>query len=144
MYRSLPAITEDLDELQGNLRRERNLQRRLRLHLLVLLKSRQVTTQSQAAAHLAVHRNTISAWLRLYRQGGLDALLSLSRPGVSSGQRRLPPAVVAQLEERHASPTSFTSYVEVQRWLREEHHLDLPYKTVYRIVRYNLKIIIKR
>jgi transposase len=144
MSRSLPTITEDLNRLQELLRRERNLQRKLRLHLLVLLKSGQVSTQSQAATYLAVHRNTISAWLRRYRQGGLDALLTFKQPGVRPGQKSLPPAVVARLRERLASPARFASYVEVQQWLRDEYHLQLPYKTIYGIVRYRLKIDLKR
>src|SRR3712207_9019145 len=41
--------------------------RQPRLHLLGLLKSGQVTSRAQAAAHLALHRNTVAAWLRRYR-----------------------------------------------------------------------------
>jgi transposase len=144
MYRPLPPITEELNRLQEILRHERNAQRKLRLHLLVLLKSGQVSTQSQAATHLAVHRNTISAWLHQYRQGGLAALLTIKQPGARPGQKSLPPAVIAQLRERLASPARFASYVEVQQWLRDEWHLELPYKTVYGIVRYRLKINLKR
>ena len=58
MYQPLPAITEDLELLQTRLRSERDPHLRPRLHLLVFLKSGQVTTRRQAAAHLAVHRNT--------------------------------------------------------------------------------------
>lgn len=64
MYQPLPAIVEELDVLQARLRSERNPQLRPRVHLLVLLKSGQVTTRRQAAAHLAVHRKTITGWLR--------------------------------------------------------------------------------
>ena len=71
MCQPLPCITEDLESLQARLRSERDPQLRPRLHLLVLLKSRQVTTRRQAAAHLAVHRNTVALWLRTYREGGL-------------------------------------------------------------------------
>jgi transposase len=74
MYTPLPTITEALDQWQARLRSERNPQLRPRVHLLVLLKSAQVTTRRQAAAHLAVHRNTITGWLRQYRHGGLEAL----------------------------------------------------------------------
>jgi hypothetical protein len=62
MYQPLPPIVEELDVLQARLRSERDSQLRPRLHLLVLLKSGQVTTRRQAAAHLAVHRNTITGW----------------------------------------------------------------------------------
>ena len=75
MDQPLPCITEDLESLQARLRSERDPPLRPRLHLLVLLKSGQVTTRREAAAHLAVHRNTVALWLRTYRDGGLPALL---------------------------------------------------------------------
>ncbi len=39
MYKPLPVITEALDELEVRMKCERDGQRRLRLHLLVLLAS---------------------------------------------------------------------------------------------------------
>ena len=76
MYQPLPLIAEDLETLQERLRHERDPKRKPRLHLLVLLKSGQVTSRGQAAAHLALHRNTVAVWLRRYRDGGLEALLA--------------------------------------------------------------------
>jgi transposase len=144
MYQPLPAITEDLDTLQARLRSERDPQLRPRLHLLVLLKSGQVTNRRHAAAHLAVHRNTITSWLQRYRHGGLEGLLTYKEPGAPSGQKTLPPAVFAQLKARLAAPTGFASYVDMQQWLREEFALDVPYKTLHGIVRYQLKAKLKR
>jgi transposase len=144
MYQPLPDITEDLDTLQERLRSERDAQLRPRLHLLVLLKSGQVTTRRQAAAHLAVHRNTIALWLRTYRAGGLTALLTYKEAGAPSGQKSLPAAVFAQLQARLATASGFASYVEIQQWLRAEFGLEVPYKTLYGIVRYQLKAKLKR
>ena len=96
MYQPLPCMTEDLKSLQARLRRARDPQLRPRLHLLVLLKSGQVTTRRQAAAHLAVHRNTVALWLRTYRAGGLTALLTYKETGAPAGQQSLPTAVFTQ------------------------------------------------
>jgi transposase len=144
MYQPLPTITEDLDTLQARLRSERDPHLRPRLHLLVLLKSGQVTTRRHAAAHLAVHRNTIALWLRTYRDGGLPALLTYKEAGAPSGQKSLPAAVFAQLQARLATPEGFASYVELQHWLREEFALEVPYKTLHGIVHYQLKAKLKR
>jgi transposase len=144
MDQPLPTITEDLEALQARLRSERAPQRRPRLHLLVLLQSGQVTTRHQAAVQLAVHRNTITGWLQRYRDGSLEALLTYQEPGAPPGQKTLPPAVYAQLQARLAPPTGFASYVEIQHWLREEFALDVPYKTLHGIVRYQLKAKLKR
>jgi transposase len=144
MYQSLPPITEELETLRDRLRRERAPTRKDRLHLLVLLKSGQVTSRGQAAAHLAVHRNTVGTWLRRYRTGGLEALLTYKEAGAPSGQKSLPPAVFAQLQARLATMSGFASYVELQQWLREEFGLEVPYPTLHGIVRYQLQAKLKR
>jgi transposase len=144
MYQPLPCITEDLDTLQARLRSERDPHLRPRVHLLVLFKSGQVTTRRQAAAHLAVHRNTVALWLRTYRAGGLSALLTYKEAGAPSGQKSLPAAVFTQLQTRLASPSGFASYGAIQQWLREEFALAIPYKTLHGIVRYQLKAKLKR
>src|ERR671939_2045321 len=144
MYQSLPPILEDLDTLRARLQRERDPKRKPRLHLLVLLKSGQVTSRGQAAAHLALHRNTVPTWLRRYRDGGLDALLTYKEAGAPAGQKTLPPAVFEQLKTRLATPTGFASYLDVQRWLREAFALEVPYKTLHGIVHYQLKAKLKR
>src|SRR5262250_1999551 len=130
--------------LQARLRSEREPQLRPRLHLLVLLKSGQATTRREAAAHLAVHRNTVALWLRTYRDGGLPALLTYKEAGAPSGQKSLPAAVFAQLQARLASPSGFASYGAIQQWLRDEFALEVPYKTLHGIVHYQLKAKLKR
>ena len=144
MYQPIPPITEALDLLQTRWRSERDPPLRPRLHLLVLLKSGQVTMRRQAAAHLAVHRNTITGWLCQYRPGGLEALLTSKEPGAPSGQKTLPPAVFAQLQARLATTPGCASYVERQRWLRAALALEVPYQTLHGIVRYQLQAKLKR
>jgi transposase len=144
MYQPLPPITEDLTALEEQLRRERDPKRKPRLHLLVLLKSGQVTSRGQAAAHLALHRNTVAVWLRRYRDGGRDALLTDKEAGAPAGQKTLPPAVFEQLKTRRATPTGFARYLDVQRWLREAFALEVPSKTLHGIVHDPLKAKLKR
>jgi transposase len=126
MYQSLPPILEDLDTLPARLHRERDPKRKPRLHLLVLLKSGPVTSRGQAAAHLALHRNTVAAWLRRYCAGGLEAFLTYKEAGAPAGQTTLPPAVFAHRQARLATSRGCASYVELQQWLRKEFDLDVP------------------
>jgi transposase len=126
------------------LRHERDPKRKPRLPLLVLLQSGQVTSRGQAAAHLALHRNTVATWLRRYRDGGLEALLTYKEAGAPAGQKTLPAPVFEQLKTRLATPTGFASYLAIQRWLREEFALEVPYKTLHGIVHYQLKAKLKR
>lgn len=143
MYKPLPVITEALDELEARMKRERDGQRRLRLHLLVLIRSGQVQERLEAAAHLGLHRNTIGRWLQSYQTGGLEELLEIQRSGVKPGQRTLSPPILAALQER-LDHDGFAGYVEVHRWLAEEYALEVPYPTVHKIVRYGLGAKLKR
>jgi transposase len=144
MYQPLPCLTEDLASLQARLRSERDPHLRPRLHFLVLLKAGQATTRREAAAHLAVQRNTIALWLRTYRDGGLSALLTSKDPGAPAGQKSLPAAVVAPLQARLATSGGFASSSEIQQGLRDELGLELSYKTLHGIVRYQLKAKLQR
>lgn len=143
MYTPLPIITEALDDLGARLKRERDGQRRIRLHLLVLIRSGQVQERQEAAARLALHRNTIGRWLKAYQEGGLEQLLELHRPGAKPGQKTLSPPVLTALQER-LDQEGFAGYVEVQRWLADEYALEVPYATVHKLVRYRLGAKLKR
>ena len=144
MYQPLPPILEDLDTLQERLYHERDPKRKPRLHLLGLRKSGRVPSRGQAAAHLALHRNTVAAWLRHYHDGGLEALLTYKEAGAPAGQKTLPLAVFEQLKTRLATPAGFVSYGAVQQWLRTEFGLEVPYKTLHGMVHSQLKAKLKR
>ena len=143
-YAALPEITDDTDHLRRQLRAELDPERKRRLHALVLLATGQATTRREVADHLAVHRHTVARWLRRYRDGGLDMLLTRAKPGPPPGQRTLSEPVLAALRTRLADPAGFDGYVEIQAWLRDEYGLDVPYKTVYTLVRYRLGAKLKR
>ena len=137
-YAPLPAIAETPDDLRARLRAERDPERKRRLHALSLIASGQAATRQQVADHLALHRNTVSAWLGRYRRGGLAALLTPSKRGPAPGQRTLSAPVLAALQARLADGRGFAGYDEVRDWLSAEYGLDVPYKTVYTLVRYRL------
>jgi transposase len=144
MYTPLPEIKEPLDELTERLRTERNGLRKLRLHVLVLVASQKVSTREEAAQRLALHRTTVCRWLRVYQREGLTGLLSIGEAGAPSGTPRLTPAMTEVLQQRLDDPRGFGSYVEVQHWLYDEYGQRIPYSTVHRWVRYDLKAKLKR
>ena len=137
-YGPLPAIAEDLDALRERLQRERHAGRARRLHMLVLFKEDASRTRQGVAERLAVHRNTVRRWLDRYREGGLDRLLRTRKRGPKPGQRTVPEPVLKALKERLEDPEGFSGYDEIRRWLREEFGLEVPYKSVYNLVRYHL------
>ena len=138
MY-NLPEIPEPARELEELVRKERDAQIQRRFHMLLLLKTGEAKSRSAAARQLGVHRNTIANWLDLYEEGGLEKLREIGEPGPDPGQQSIPPDVIEALKNRLSEPEGFGSYKEIQRWLAEEHDLELPYSTVHGIVRYELE-----
>lgn len=144
MYsKEFPSIGESVEELTERLKRERDARLRTRLHLLLLIRSGQVANRREAAEHLAVHRNSVTNWLRLYEQGGLDAYLRVGVGGPPAEQKTLPDHVFRALGERVAAD-AFPTYVAAQEWLRREYGMDVSYRTVHSLIRYRLGAKLKR
>ena len=139
----MPDIKESLEELYSRFHRERKAEVKRRFYMLVLIKEGIGSTRKGIAKRSGVHCNTIRDWLSKYESGGLDALVQVKTPGAPSGQRSLLEGILAALQECLAKATGFGSYVELQRWLKETHNFSIKYKTLHRIVRYELKAKLK-
>jgi transposase len=137
MY-NLPEISEPVEQLERLVRKEKEAQIQRRFHMLLLLKTGEAKSRSAAARHLGVHRNTIADWLDLYEEGGLAKIQEIGDPGPEPGQQSIPPDVMEALKERLSRPEGFGSFTEIQRWLAEEHGVELSYSTVHGIARYEL------
>jgi transposase len=135
----MPIVKESLGELYTMLHKERRAAVKRRIHMLVLIKEGKHGTRKAVAKYLAVHRNTIGDWLNIYESDDLAALLEIKSPGAPSGQRSLPQEVLAALSERLKDTSGFGSYIELQSWLKETHDVIIKYKTLHRIVRYQLQ-----
>ncbi len=135
----MPKVKESLDELYSKLHKERRAVVKRRIHMLVLIKEGRTRTRKAVAKYLAVHRNTIRDWLTIYESRGFTTLLQIKSPGAPSGQRSLPKNVLSALSERLKDTSGFGSYVELQTWLKETHDVSIRYKTLHRIVRYQLQ-----
>ena len=137
MYKPLPTITENPETLQIQLRAETHPKKRSRVQALYLLASGQASSRLILAKLLAVPRHTIQAWLQLYEEGGLSALLTLKK---APGRRpSLSPPILRKLQERLAQARGFGSYGEIRRYLAQAHNVDLAYSTVHAVVRYRLQ-----
>ena len=143
MNKQIPKIKDNLDELQSRLQKEKDSDRKQRIHMLVLLKSGQVRTRKEVARHLAVHRNTIRDWLTKYEANGIDGLLKIKPLGQPEGQRSLTDDVLSSLKQRLEDPSGFGSYIELKSWLTETHEVSIKYHTLYRIVHYEQKAKLK-
>ena len=137
MY-NLPEIAESVETLERLVRKEKDAQIQRRFHMLLLLKTGEAKSRSGAARHLGVHRHTVSDWLSLYEEGGIEKIREVEDPGPEPGQQSIPPEVMENLKERLAEPEGFGSYKDIQQWLAETCGVELCYSTVHGIVRYEL------
>ena len=135
-------ILESADSLYQKLQHSSHAIQRSKLQILWWLKTEKVNSVGELSAWSGYHRNTISKWLSCYRQQGLQALLELKR---SSGRPSvMPKEVKEKLQRALEQEEGFSSYLEIQAWLATECGLKLEYKTVHKIVRYDLKAKLKR
>ena len=138
MY-NLPEITESVEKLERLVRKEKDAQIQRRFQMLLLLKTGEAKSRSGAARQLGVHRHTVSDWVELYEEGGIEKIQEVEDPGPEPGQESIPPEVMETLKNRLSEPEGFGSYKEIQQWLADEHGVELPYSTVHGIVRYDLE-----
>jgi transposase len=141
MRKDLPVITEAAEALKPRLQREHHGRKKPRLQMLYLLASGQAHTRQDVAQLLGVHRNTIGHWLAVYEAGGLEALLALYVP--AGKPLSLPPEVLAAIAQALQRPAGFASYEALRQWVKQTHHLDVNYHTLYSIVRTKLKAKLK-
>ena len=134
-------IVETVHELRELLRSSETEEVRERIQALYWLKSGQVKTTKAIASLIGKHRVTVSRWLSNYKARGINALLT---KGKSSGRKKkLSPSVEASLRQELIDEQGFSSYKEIQIWLRVVHDVEMSYTGVHQLVRYKLKAKLK-
>ena len=144
MRRSIPPISEHVDELKQRLQQEHDGRKKPRLQMLYVLASGQAQTRQQVANLRGISRNTVGHWLARYEMGGLSALLDIYIP--PGKPVSLAPEVLASIEHALRQPTGFASYEALRQWVEHTHHVRVKYKTLYTIVRtkFNTKLNVPR
>ena len=134
-------ISESQEELELALKYSTSASSKERLQMLYWLKSGQVSSRQALAERLGRDEATITRWLRKYKDGGRSSLLEVKQaPGqvpIVRGE------ALELLKQRLQEPEGFHSYGEIQQWLVTELELNIAYKTVYQLVRYQLKAKLK-
>jgi putative transposase len=130
-------ITESAEELRKQLKNSDNQELKERIQALYWLKTNQVESTGAMASLTGKHRTTISRWLSKYRKGGLKGLLT---QGKKTGRiRKIPTEVEERLQRELLEVEGFSSYKEVQAWLKAIEGIEMSYTRVHQIVRYQLK-----
>jgi transposase len=135
-------VKESLEDLAAQLRQARTPKDKERLQVLYWLKQDKPPSISAIAKATGKHRNTLQTWLRMYRRGGVEAMLEVKKsPG---GVRVIPQWAEEALAERLQAPyQGFSSYGAVQQWLSETLSIEAQYHAVYQMTRHRLKAKLK-
>ncbi len=134
-------INESAEYLSKSLKKARTAFEKERLQMLWWVKTGQVSQHKELSQRLGRDNSTVTRWLQRYRQGGLEnLLLKKTSPGAIA---KIQPQVLQRLVEKLRSPQGFSSYGEIVEWLKQECNTEVKYKTVYRVVRYQLKAKLK-
>lgn len=130
-------ISESAEYLSKSLSKARTSAEKERLLLLWWLKTGQVIQHKQLSQRLGRDGSTVTRWLQKYRQGGLKKLLEVkTSPGATP---KMTTEMRSRLEEKLECREGFGSYQQIVEWLKQEWNVEIKYKTVYRLVRYQLK-----
>lgn len=134
-------INESAEYLSKSFKKARSAGEKERLQMLWLIKTGQVTQHKELSQRLSRDGSTVTRWLQKYRQGGLGKLLEVkAAPGAV---RRIQGKMLSRLVEKLQCPQGFSSYGQIVEWLEQEFNVQVKYKTVYRLVRYELKATLK-
>lgn len=130
-------IAESAEELRQQLKKSDNQGIKERIQALYWLKTNQVESTGAIASLIGKHRTTVSRWLSQYRKSGLEGLLT---QGKKTGRpRKMSGEVEEKLREELLEAEGFSSYKEVQLWLKAVEGIEMSYTGVHQIVRYRLK-----
>ena len=140
LNKTLPVIKESAQALLVLRQQARDERRRERLHALWLLASGAENNRTALARRLGRNRESVSAWLKDYAQGGLAGLLRDVQPcgRPSQGGISLSLEVRAAIRARLGEAQGQRGYQALWRWAQAEHALALSYSHFHRWARYHL------
>ena len=113
-----------------------------RIQLLLLIKKGKHQSKDSLALALGVSGQSVHTWRTNYKKGGLPLLLEDQRGGFK--QATIPPIVQEQLDKRLSSPSDgFTSYKQVQQWLKDSFGIGIKYSALYQFLKRNFAVKLK-
>ncbi len=134
--------TSGLKKLQS---KQKNIKSEKKVTCLYLLKTGSFKTQKELASHLRIGLRTLETWLNIYRNEGIEKLLSPQRRNKKS--KIFTPALHKALEEKlKDSKSPLLGYWHAQQWVKEEHGIEVeyPWLRLYLITRFKTKLKVPR
>lgn len=114
-----------------------------RIQMLYLIQSNVTDSTNDLSQKLLVTTRAIQHWKKAYAQGGIEQLLSYER-GRHKTNGIITPAINDLIVEKLSSPSSaFTSYIDLQQWLKENYLPTVSYRVVHHHDHTKLKASLK-
>lgn len=102
-----------------------------RIQMLYLIQNKITDSTNDLSAKLLVTTRAIQHWKKAYAQGGIKQLLCYER-GKHKSNGVITPAINNLIVEKLSSPdAAFTSYIDLQQWLQENHLPTVSYRVVH-------------
>jgi len=99
--------------------------------LAVKLAAKGEMTSAEVADICGVSRGRLFVWLKVVRQGGLEALLERAKPGPKEGTcRGIESAIIDELKAK-LEANEFVTVEDARRWLKKAHAIERPYGSVW-------------
>ncbi|MEM9680783.1 MAG: helix-turn-helix domain-containing protein [Bacteroidota bacterium] len=135
-------IIESTSTLKKLLPKQRSITNRSRIKMLLLIQQKRSIYTKDLVPQLKYCRKTIYNWIKLYRDGGLDALLSSNRGGNNTPliEQRTKEALAAKLSD---PSTQITSYRELLDWVKRNYQSNINYATLYKHCRVHHNSVLK-
>ena len=123
-------VKESLEHLRYLKSKQKTEARINKIKSLILIINKEVIYTKDIAKRINYSRQTVSTWIKLYRQGGIDKLLS------GNYAKRLERKLSKEVEEAITKKltdtrTTITSYVELLDWVQNEFDSEITYSTLY-------------
>jgi len=136
------VVKEDSTVLRDLIRKSKNSKDVLRLQSLIHIKEGTFDKQSELAKHLGYSVRSMELWLKLYKEGGLEAML-IGKKEKQKRKRIISQDVHIGLSDRlKDGQRGFLSYVQAVQWVKETYGIQYKYNTLrdYMITIFGTKI----
>ena len=126
-------IIEEEKELNYLMKQQKTISRKVKIRMLLLLKKhKEIQYPYQLTAKLNYTRKTISGWIELYKNGGIEKLLLGNYIRIKESQRTLTKEISDNISKLLENPKStITSYVELQKFIFDNYDLEVKYSALY-------------
>lgn len=135
-------IKEDLEYLKSLRKKEKNHRLKTRIQSLILTKENKFSRRTDLANHLGIGIASLDRWTKVYKESGLDCMLTIS----NGGKRRnsIPKEVHEGLAKKvYNSNDPFLGYWDAVLWVKENYQLEIKYNTLRTYLIRNFKTKLK-